>query len=76
MGGICAMDFYYMIGSPAAGIIHQQERHELGLFTKEHIRQDLIEAGLTHVDYDADGLGHGLYTARVPESGTAGTGSG
>ena len=60
MGGICAMDFYYLIGSPAAGIIHQQERHELGLFTKEHIRQALIEAGLTHVDYDADGLGHGL----------------
>lgn len=69
LGGISAIDYHYLIGSPGDGIIHRQERHELGLFTAEHMRQGLSEAGLALLEYDPEGLsrtgtGRGVYIAR------------
>jgi SAM-dependent methyltransferase len=72
-GGISVIDCHYLIGTPGEGVTHRQERHEVGLFTSEHMRQGLDEAGLALLDYDALGLasdetGRGLYIARAKET--------
>ncbi len=69
MGGLAAIDCHYLIGTPKTGIIHRTERHEMGLFTHQHIHQALNEVGLTQIDFDPDALGRGLYTARMEVDG-------
>jgi hypothetical protein len=69
IGSLAAIDFHYLVGSPKTGIIHRTERHELGLFTRDDTRQALVEVGLTGIDYDPQGMTHGLYTARKEQVG-------
>ena len=69
VGSIAAIDFHYLIGSPKTEIIHRTERHELGLFTRDDTRQALVEVGLTGVEYDPQGMAHGLFSARKEQVG-------
>jgi hypothetical protein len=54
---------HYLIGTKQ-GISHFSERHELGLFTVEEMKNAFSEAGLI-AQFDDYGLtGRGLYTAK------------
>jgi SAM-dependent methyltransferase len=58
-------DFHYLISTPE-GTEHVVERHEMGIFTVEEMKDAFTRIGL-EVDYDPDGLmGRGLYVARKP----------
>ncbi len=60
---ISTLHFEYLIGTPGK-VDHEIERHELGLFTVDEMRQCFKDAGLV-ATFDEDGIsGRGLYTAR------------
>ena len=62
-GSLSIIDFHYLVGSKS-GIIHFTERHELGLFTVEEMKNAFKQVGLK-VKYDPEGLtGRGLYIAQ------------
>lgn len=64
--GLSILTFSYLVGR-AEGIEHFEETHELGLFTREQMREAFRNAGLEVVEYDPHGLtGRGLYVARFP----------
>jgi hypothetical protein len=66
-GELCVLTFSYLIGR-AEGIEHFEERHELGLFTREQMMDAFRGAGLEVVEHDPRGLtGRGLYVARRPK---------
>ena len=66
-GDVSVLTFSYLIGR-AEGIEHFQERHELGLFTREQMMDAFRGAGLEVVEHDPQGLtGCGLYVARRME---------
>jgi SAM-dependent methyltransferase len=65
-GELSVLTFSYLIGR-AEGIEHFEERHELGLFTREQMLDAFRGAGLEVVEHDLRGLtGRGLYFARLP----------
>ncbi len=60
---ISTLHFEYLIGTPGK-IDHEIEKHELGLFTVDEMKQCFKDAGLV-ASFDDDGIsGRGLYTAR------------
>ena len=60
---ISTLHFEYLIGTPGK-IDHEIEKHELGLFTVDEMKQCFKDAGLVAA-FDEDGIsGRGLYTAR------------
>ena len=64
--GVSVLTFSYLIGH-REGIEHFEERHELGLFTREQMMDAFHGAGLEVVEHDPHGLtGRGLYVARLP----------
>jgi SAM-dependent methyltransferase len=64
-GRISRMDMHYLVGT-TLGVDHFIERHELGLFTQNEMKQEIQRAGAS-VDYDEVGLtGRGLYTCKKP----------
>lgn len=66
--GVSILTFSYLIGR-AEGIERFEERHELGLFTREQMTDAFRGAGLAVVEHDPHGLtGRGLYVARKPEA--------
>ncbi|HEX2208360.1 MAG TPA: class I SAM-dependent methyltransferase [Longimicrobium sp.] len=66
-GELSVLTFSYLIGREE-GIEHFQERHELGLFTREEMMDAFHGAGLQVVEHDPQGLtGRGLYVARQPD---------
>lgn len=65
VGRVSILDFQYLIGSPE-GIVHEVERHSLGLFTRGEMSKCFAQAGFEKVEYDPEGLtGRGLYIARA-----------
>jgi ubiquinone/menaquinone biosynthesis C-methylase UbiE len=57
---VSVLDINYLVGTPA-GIDHFDERHEIGLFTREEYLGAFRGAGL-ETSYDAEGLfGRGMY---------------
>ncbi len=60
-GSISVLDFHYMVAT-ASGIATFNERHELGLFSKDQYLAAFAAAGL-EVEHDPKGLGRGLYIA-------------
>ncbi|HEU4882181.1 MAG TPA: class I SAM-dependent methyltransferase [Longimicrobium sp.] len=65
--GLSVLTFSYLIGR-VEGIERFEERHELGLFTVEQMRDSFHSAGLEVVEHDPHGLtGRGLYVARLAE---------
>ena len=66
-GSLSVMEFHYLIGTKNC-VKHFTERHELGLFSVDNMKDAFIEAGLS-VTYDEKGLtGRGLYIARHYDS--------
>jgi SAM-dependent methyltransferase len=64
-GRVSRLAFHYLIGTEG-GIEHRIERHELGLFTAEELREAFRRAGFASVEHDPEGLtGRGLYLARA-----------
>jgi SAM-dependent methyltransferase len=62
-GRLSYFDMHYLIGTPE-GTEHFVERHELGLFTVEEMKEAFEQSDLL-VTYDPDGLmGRGLYVGR------------
>jgi predicted TPR repeat methyltransferase len=60
---ISTLHFEYLIGTPGK-IGHEIEKHELGLFTVDEMKQCFKDAGLL-ATFDEDGFsGRGLYKAR------------
>ena len=60
--GCSRFDIHYLVGS-RDGVVHFEERHEMGLFTAEEYRDAFRAVGLEPV-YDDQGLfGRGLYRA-------------
>ncbi|MFS1512627.1 hypothetical protein VQL36_09340 [Chengkuizengella sp. SCS-71B] len=54
------MDFHYLIGS-SEGIEHVTERHEMGLFSIQDMKEAFKSAGL-QVQHDSKGIsGRGMY---------------
>ena len=54
-----------MFSKTAAGVEHVTERHELGLFTVEQMKDAFSQAGLA-VSYESEGLtGRGIYTGTI-----------
>lgn len=60
---ISTLHFEYLIGTPGK-IDHEIERHELGLFTVDEMKQCFEDAGLVATFYEDGISGRGLYTAR------------
>lgn len=60
-GRISITNFQYLVGTPDNGIKHYEERHELGLFTREEMLHSFTNANF-EVRYDETGIaGRGLY---------------
>lgn len=63
-GRVSWMEFQYLVAEPGE-IRHLTEVHELGLFTKDEMRDAFMAAGFRDVDYQEEGLtGRGLYIVR------------
>jgi SAM-dependent methyltransferase len=63
-GTLSIINFHYLLGS-SKGIEHFTERHELGLFTIDEMKNAFKEVGFI-VKYDPEGLtGRGLYIAKM-----------
>ena len=61
---VSVLDFQYLVATPE-GVQHFNERHELGLFTREQYQEAFEIAGM-RAEHDAEGLmGRGLYVATV-----------
>lgn len=66
-GALSVINFHYLVGT-ASGVEHFTERHELGLFSVDEMKDAFAEAHLA-VSYDKTGLsGRGLYVARKSDS--------
>jgi len=62
-GTISQFDFHYLIGTPQ-GTEHFIEKHRMGLFTKDEIKDAFEKSGLV-VEYDENGpTGRGLYIGK------------
>lgn len=60
-GRVSITKFQYLVGKPDNGIKHYEERHELGLFTREEMLQSFINARFD-IRYDEAGIaGRGMY---------------
>jgi SAM-dependent methyltransferase len=65
--GISVIDFHYLVGT-ASGVEHFTERHELGLFSVNEMKEAFAVAHFA-VRHDETGLtGRGLYIARKSDS--------
>jgi SAM-dependent methyltransferase len=63
-GNISVLNFQYLVGSKN-GIKHFRERHELGLFTVEEIKNLFARLGM-ECRYDPEGItGRGVYLAKT-----------
>ena len=66
-GTLSVIDFHYLVGT-ASGVEHFTERHELGLFSVNEMKEAFAVAHLA-VRHDETGLtGRGLYIARKGDS--------
>ena len=62
-GRISYFDFHYLIGTPS-GTEHFTEKHELGLFTDEEMKEAFLAVGLD-VIHDEEGIaGRGMYIGK------------
>ena len=60
-GRVSILDFHYLIGTPDSGVRYLTERHELGLFTVDEMKNAFEQNGFD-VTYDPEGLtGRGMY---------------
>ncbi len=67
-GSVSVLDMHYLVATRGGSVERFEERHELGLFTREEYESALIDCGLD-VEFDAAGLiGRGIFIAkaRVP----------
>jgi ubiquinone/menaquinone biosynthesis C-methylase UbiE len=63
-GAVSIINFHYLLGS-SKGITHFMERHELGLFSVDEMKNAFSRAGF-NASYDPEGLtGRGLYIAKM-----------
>jgi SAM-dependent methyltransferase len=64
-GRISTVDFCYLIGTPD-GMEIRREKHELGLFTTDEMKQCFVDAGLeaTHLD-EGVATNRGIYVGRA-----------
>jgi hypothetical protein len=62
-GRVSYFDFHYLIGTPE-GTEHFTERHELGLFEVEEMKETFVANGL-EVIHDEEGIaGRGMYVGK------------
>lgn len=60
-GNLSVLHFHYLLGSSKRGVEHFEEKHELGLFTKDEIKKAFYGANL-EVTFDEQGITKkGLY---------------
>ena len=64
IGKLSILNFHYLIGSKD-GIDHKEEKHKLGLFTVNEMKEAFNKAGLK-VTYDSYGIsGRGMYAGNI-----------
>lgn len=63
-GNLSVLNFHYLLGTPALGVRHFEERHELALFTRLEMKNAFEAAGF-ETEYEEIGLtGRGLYIGK------------